>query len=280
MATSIQIGLDSPEWRMATMGSRTHCGGWHVGNPRLQDRSALVTGGTGGIGRAVAQAMAREGAHVVLSGRDAARGQAVVERIREEGGRAQFVKGDLTDGAAVQRLAEDTAAALNGPVDILVNNAAVLPPAQSLFEATEEQIDQVLAVNVKAPFLLTAAVVPGMIEQGRGAVINMGSINGVLGMAVAALYGASKAGLHSLTTSWAAELGPKGVRVNTIAPGPTVTELNEAIRPMLEKLTEADPAGRPATADEVAAAAVFLASDEAAHIHGITLPVDGGALHR
>jgi len=245
---------------------------------RLRGRSALVTGGTGGIGRAVALALAREGVAVVVTGRDAARGAEVTGRIREQGGRAEFVKSDLAAGGeAVTLLAREALAAAGGVIDILVNNAAMLVPAQSMLDATEQQIDQALAVNIKVPFLLTAALVPAMAERGGGVVINMGSINGTAGMSVAALYGASKAGLHSLTKSWAAELAARGIRVNTIAPGPTVTELNDAYRPVLEQLTARYPDGRPGTADEVAAAVVFLASDDAAHIHGATIPVDGGA---
>ncbi|MFJ1596196.1 SDR family NAD(P)-dependent oxidoreductase [Streptomyces sp. NPDC088261] len=244
----------------------------------MQGRNALVTGATGGIGRAVAMALAREGATVVVSGRDTERGEDIVRRIGDEGGKAVFVRADLgAGGQAVRDLARDATAAV-GVIDVLVNNAAVLIPAQSMLDATEEQIDQALAVNVKAPFLLTACLVPSMVERGGGAVVNMGSINGETGMSVAALYGASKAGLHSLTKSWAAELAARNVRVNTVAPGPTVTEHNAAYKDMLENLTTAHPRRRPGTAEEVAAAVVFLAGDDATHIHGVTLPVDGGFL--
>jgi NAD(P)-dependent dehydrogenase (short-subunit alcohol dehydrogenase family) len=246
---------------------------------RLVGRRALVTGSTRGIGRAVAKALAAQGATVVVSGRDDALGAEVVSEIERAGGRCVFVGADLANGgAAVLQLAQDATAAAAGPIDVLVNNAGTLVRAQSLLEATEEQIDRVLALNVKAPFLLTAALAPAMIEAGRGAVVNIGSTSGVVGMAQAALYSASKAGLHSLTESFATELGPRGVRVNTVAPGPTLTERTERHTDVLERLTRKTPAGRPATAEEVAAAVVFLASDEAAHIQGATLPVEGGAL--
>ncbi|WUD78186.1 SDR family oxidoreductase [Streptomyces sp. NBC_00510] len=246
---------------------------------RLLGRAALVTGSTSGIGRAVAEALAREGATVVVTGRSTERGAGVVEGITAQGGRAHFVQADLAvGGAEVRRLAQEASAVAGGPIDILVNNAAYLVPPQSMTEATEEQIDEALAVNVKVPFLLTAALVPAMVERGAGSVINVGSINGVVGMDFAALYGATKAGLHSLTKSWAVELASKGVRVNTVAPGPTVTEANEVYRTLLEKLAQNYPAKRPGTAQEVAAAVVFLAGDDAAHIHGATLPIDGGAL--
>jgi NAD(P)-dependent dehydrogenase (short-subunit alcohol dehydrogenase family) len=246
---------------------------------RLAGRRALVTGSTRGIGRAVAKALAAQGATVVLSGRDDALGAEVVAEIERAGGRCAFVGADLANGGeAVLQLARDATAAAAGPIDVLVNNAGTLVRAQSLLEATEEQIDRVLALNVKAPFLLTAALAPAMMEAGRGAVVNIGSTSGVVGMAQAALYSASKAGLHSLTESFATELGPRGVRVNTVAPGPTLTERTERHGDVLERLTRKTPAGRPATAEEVAAAVVFLASDDAAHIHGATLPVEGGAL--
>jgi NAD(P)-dependent dehydrogenase (short-subunit alcohol dehydrogenase family) len=247
----------------------------------LQGRSALVTGGTGGIGRAIAEALARAGATVVVTGRDADRGAQVADRIRAEGGHAEFVKADLATAEGVRLLAADAQAAAGGSIDILVNNAAYILPAQSMSQATEEQIDAALGLNVKAPFLLTAALAPGMIERGAGAVINIGSVSGSHGRDSTALYGASKAALHSLTKSWAAELGPKGVRVNAVLPGPIETELNAESMPFWRELTASSyPARRPGTAAEIAGAVVFLAGDEASYIHGVLLPVDGGALTR
>jgi NAD(P)-dependent dehydrogenase (short-subunit alcohol dehydrogenase family) len=246
---------------------------------RLAGHRALVTGSTGKIGGAVARALAVAGATVVVTGRDKDRGLTQAGRITAADGAAVFVAADLGGGEpAVAALAAEAADVAGGTIDILVNNAAALVPAQSLFDATEAQIDQVLALNVKVPFLLTAALARHMIEAGGGAVVNIGSVSGVLGMPAAALYGASKAGLHSLTKSFAAELASQGVRVNTVAPGLTVTEANEAYRDGRAALIAAYPDRRAGTAAEVAAAVVFLASDDAAHIHGITLPVDGGLL--
>ncbi|HEY3868351.1 MAG TPA: glucose 1-dehydrogenase [Actinocrinis sp.] len=252
----------------------------------LQGRCALVTGATGGIGRAIAEALARAGATVVVTGRDADRGAQVVERIRDAGGRVEFVGADLATAEGVRRLAADAQAAVvgctqHGSIDILINNAAYIPPAQSMMQATEEQIDAALGLNIKAPFLLTAALAPGMVERGAGAIVNIGSVSGSHGRDTTALYGASKAGLHSLTRSWAAELGPKGVRVNAVLPGPIETELKAATMPFWRELTASSyPARRPGTAAEIADTVVFLVGDEASYIHGVLLPVDGGALTR
>jgi NAD(P)-dependent dehydrogenase (short-subunit alcohol dehydrogenase family) len=244
---------------------------------RLSGRTALVTGSTSGIGRAIAEAFAAEGAHVVVSGRRTALGEAVVAGIRERGGSAVFVPADLDDSAAkVAEFADAATTAVGGRIDILVNNAAQLVGAMPTAETGEDLIDKALAVNVKAPLLLTGALVPAMIARGGGVVVNIGSISGTTGLAGGALYGATKAAMHSLTKSWAAEFGRRGVRVNTVAPGPTETEWNEQHRDMLNQLVAGVPSGRTSRADEVAAAAVFLASDDASHVHGTTIAVDGG----
>jgi NAD(P)-dependent dehydrogenase (short-subunit alcohol dehydrogenase family) len=243
---------------------------------KLAGKNTLVTGATNGIGEAIAHAMAAEGANVVVSGRSHERGEQVVNAIQAAGGHAAFIAADLAQGAdAASHLVKRTQASV-GTLDVLVNNAAYLVGGKATVDTTSELIDEAFAVSVKAPFLLTAAVVPAMIKQGTGAIINIGSINGIIGLNGAALYGATKASLHSLTKSWAAEFGSAGIRVNTVAPGPTLTERNEAIADHLAGLVANIPSRRLSTTAEVAAAVVFLASDDASNIHGSTLSVDGG----
>ncbi|SDH52898.1 SDR family NAD(P)-dependent oxidoreductase [Nonomuraea jiangxiensis] len=244
---------------------------------RLQDRTALVTGSTDGIGAAIARALAAEGAYVIVSGRDTARGEKVVAAISERGGRASFVRADLAAGLpAIGELADAAHRLAGGPLDILVNNAAMLITPGPTADVGEDLIDQALTVNVKAAFLLTGLLAPAMAARGSGAIINLGSISGLFGTSGSALYSTTKAAIHSLTKSWAGEYGPAGVRVNTVAPGPTFTDKIAAMRDHLAPMIAALPSRRPSTPEEVAAAVVFLACDDASNIHGATLSVDGG----
>nr|WSY54187.1 SDR family oxidoreductase [Streptomyces sp. NBC_00886] len=244
---------------------------------RLTGRTALVTGSTTGIGAAIAAALAAEGAFVVVSGRDERRGAEVVAGIEKDSGAAAFVKADLSAGAdVIGRFATDAVAAADGRIDVLVNNAALLPASTPTAEVAQETIDEVLAVSVRSMFLLTGLLAPPMAVRGHGAVVNLGSISGMRGIAHSALYGMTKAAVHSLTASWAAEYGPHGVRVNTVAPGPTLTEKVAAMEERLAPMIAGMPSRRAGTPAEVAAAVVFLASDEASQVHGATLTVDGG----
>jgi NAD(P)-dependent dehydrogenase (short-subunit alcohol dehydrogenase family) len=241
---------------------------------RLTNRSALVTGSTNGIGSAIAVALAAEGAHVVVSGRDAESGEQVVKEIRAAGGAARFVEADLSSGAGVQQLAAGA-----GEVDLLVNNAALLVMPSATADVEEQLIDNAFAVNVKAAFLLTGLLAPAMVARGSGSIVNIGSMNGLFGSAQGALYSATKATIHSLTKSWSAEYGPYGVRVNTVAPGPTVTARvagSELIQAAIAPMLAAMPSRLASTPEEVAAVVVFLSSDDASNIHGAALSVDGG----
>ncbi|MFB7560794.1 SDR family NAD(P)-dependent oxidoreductase [Streptomyces brevispora] len=241
---------------------------------RLEGRTALVTGATSNIGRAIAEAFAAEGAHVAVSGRSAERGKEVVDGIHARGGRADFVRADLDGSAAAsQALAQGAARILGGRIDILVNNAGIYP-ANTTATTDEKTFDQVYAVNVKAPFFLTAAVAPAMVEAGGGAIINLGSWIARLGIP-SALYSSTKGAVETLTRSWAAEFGPQGVRVNAISPGVVQTSAPGEVHPG-EIMMKGTPAGQMGTPDAIANAAVYLAGDESSFVHGIVLDVDGG----
>jgi NAD(P)-dependent dehydrogenase (short-subunit alcohol dehydrogenase family) len=243
----------------------------------LTGSTALVTGGTSGIGRAAALALAGLGAHVVLSGRDAARGEQVVSAIRAQGGNADFVAADLGDEASARHLAKQATELGGGHVDILVNNAGAFPFGPT-YRVREADFDRAYAVNVKAPFFLVAELAPAMAARGHGAIINVTTMVAEFGMPQMALYGSSKAALVLLTKAWAAEYGPDGVRVNAVSPGPTRTEGTAGMGDALDQLAAAAPGGRPGLPEEIAAAITYLASDAASFVQGAVLPVDGGRI--
>lgn len=242
----------------------------------LQGKSALVTGGNSGIGRATAIALAKLGAHVVISGRDAARGNQVVQDVRSAGGQADFLASELSDEASARSLAA-RARDLVGQVDILVNNAGIYP-FKPTHETTEQDFDSVFSLNVKAPYFLVADLAPEMAKRGHGAIVNVTTMVAEFGVAGYSVYGASKAALVLLTKSWAAEYGPQGVRVNAVSPGPTYTEGTADIVDAITQLAATTPAGRPGSAEEIAEAIAFLATDRASFVHGALLPVDGGRI--
>jgi len=236
--------------------------------------TALVTGATSGIGRATAIALAASGIYVAVSGRDKARGDQTAGVIRASGGRAEFIQADLRDAASATQLAVAAEAVL-GHVDILVNNAGsgAFGPTT---ETTEAAFDELFALNVKVPYFLTAALAPGMAERGAGVIVNVSTMVAEFGLDGMALYGATKAGLELLTKAWSAEFGPRGIRVNAVAPGPVSTEGTEGMREAQGYLASLAPARRLGTSEEIAAAIVYLASPQAGFTNGVVLPVDGG----
>lgn len=246
-------------------------------SPRnLEGRTALVTGSTSGIGAATASALAAAGAEVLVSGRDTTRGAEVTTRIREAGGRATFLDVDLAgEYAVLRRFAADATDLLGGRIDILVNNAGIYP-ATTTADLADDELDAMLAVNVRAPHVLGSSILPAMAETGAGVVVNVGSWMASVGSPFAAMYTATKAAVEQLTRSWAAEFGPRGVRVNTISPGATLTPGNEAARSVLDAMTATTPAGVVVQPEDIAQGVLFLASDASRMMHGSILAIDGG----
>jgi NAD(P)-dependent dehydrogenase (short-subunit alcohol dehydrogenase family) len=234
----------------------------------LEGISALVTGASSGIGRSAAEELARHGAEVVVHGRDAGRGSAVVDDITAAGGKARFVAADLSDPAQLDDLAGQT-----GGVDVLVNNAGIswFGPTGDLDAAT---FDRLFAANVRAPYFLVAALAPKMAARGSGSIINIGSQAGQIGMPGGAAYGGTKGALASMTRSWAAEFSPAGVRVNAVVSGPVYTPIQSAEQS--EAVGATTIMARVAQPDEIASVIVFLASSKASYITGAIIAADGG----
>jgi NAD(P)-dependent dehydrogenase (short-subunit alcohol dehydrogenase family) len=238
----------------------------------LKDKQALVTGATSGIGRAIALEFAREGAEVIASGRDAARGAETVAAIQAVGGTARFIAADLGDLESVAVLAREAA-----NVDVLVNNAGAFGFAPTA-EQDVQSFQTMLDVNVRGTFFLTAALAPKMAARGGGSIVNITTMAAEVGMVGAAASGASKAAVVALTRSWAAEFGADNVRVNAVSPGPTTTEgTTEVMGPEgIAQVGATVPLNRPATVDEIARVVVFAASSGASYMTGAIIAADGG----
>ena len=235
----------------------------------LAGLTALVTGATAGIGRAVAERLADSGADVVVHGRDPERGAAVVAGIERRGGRARFVAADLSDAAEVVRLAGAA-----GEVDILVNNAGVYD-FTSTPATSADGFDRHIAVNTRAPFLLVGALAPGMAARGSGAIVTISSTAATSVAPVGAAYGASKAAVELLTRSWATEFGASGVRVNAVSAGPVRTGGTAPVADLLGKTTVRGRVGEPA---EIADVVLFLAGARSSYVNGAVLVAHGGEL--
>ncbi len=244
---------------------------------RFDGAVALVTGAASGIGTAIATRLAAEGASVCIADRDLPGASRVAAAICAAGGKAVAEPVDVADRRAVEACLDRVKAGL-GPVDVLVNNAAVVS-STDLKNLTEEEWDRDLAVCLKGAFLCAKAVLPDMLQRRKGVLLNIGSVNGSHFYGDDA-YSAAKAGLVSLTRSLAVRYGAYGVRANLIAPGTVRTPAwDERLRrdpDLLQTLAQWYPLGRLGTVEDIAAAAAFLASDEASWITGTTLTVDGG----
>jgi NAD(P)-dependent dehydrogenase (short-subunit alcohol dehydrogenase family) len=234
----------------------------------LAYKNALITGGTAGIGLACARLMSREGASVIITGRDAERGKAAAASID---GSVRFIEADLADIESVRSLVEQA-----GDIDILVNNAASFPAALTVDQGLDA-FEKTFDTNVRGTYFMAAGLVPGMLERGHGSIINVTTMVAKKGVPGAGAYSASKAAVESLTRTWAAEFGSRQVRVNSVAPGPTKTEGVEAEwGETNEELGRALPLGRTAKPEEIAEAVLFLASSRSTFVTGSVLHVDGG----
>lgn len=246
---------------------------------RLAGKVALVTGSGSGIGRAIAERFAREGARVIVNDLHRDRAEETVQRIAEAGGEALAIQADVTQSAAVQAMVEQGMAAF-GWIDILVNNAGA-SQGDDILTFDEATWDWNLAVVLKSVYLCSRAVLPQMIERRSGAIVNISSVNGIVGLGEEA-YSAAKAGMNVLTKNMAVKYGRFGIRVNAICPGTVRTPIwgprLEKDPHIFEKLAKWYPLGRVGEPEDIANAALFLASDEAAWITGALLVVDGGLL--
>jgi 3-oxoacyl-[acyl-carrier protein] reductase len=242
----------------------------------LTGQAALVTGGARGIGRACAELLSAAGAAVVIVDRLAGDAEAAAQALRAAGGDAAAIEADLSELRNVAPMAE-TAARAFGRIDILVNNAGIISEVPTA-ELTEAQWDRVTGINLKAVVFVTQACLPGMVRRGSGAVVNISSLAArVGGIATGVDYTATKAAVIGVTRRLAREYGPKGIRVNAVAPGPIATEMTRHWSAELrESFVARIPLGRFGTAEDVARVVVFLAGPDAAYLTGVTIDVNGG----
>jgi NAD(P)-dependent dehydrogenase (short-subunit alcohol dehydrogenase family) len=250
---------------------------------RLENKTALITGGTSGIGEATAILFAREGAKVAITGRDEKRGLAVTEGIVKQGGKAVFIRADVRNAEECNHAVAETMR-VHKDLDILFNNAGVFVP-HTVVDCTEEEWDLQMDVNLKGTFLMSKAALPHMIAQRKGVIINNSSGWGIAGGDAAVAYCASKGGVVLLTKAMAIDHGQQGIRVNCICPGDVDTPmLPEDARMRGLKWDDylagcsTRPLGRIGTTDEIAKSALFLASDDSSFMTGAALVVDGGGI--
>ena len=251
-----------------------------IPNPVLKDKVAVVTGASRGIGRAIARAYAREGAAVVICGRKQETLDQVAAEISGRPGRVYPLACHVGRADQIQHLVE-TANHEFGRIDVLVNNAATNIAQEPVLQIDEGKFDKMIEVNLKSAFRLIQAIAPGMCERGWGSIVNIASISGIRPQYHGMLYSMTKAALIMMTQSYALELGPRGVRVNAIAPGMIQTVLSEYYwkdAAKREKILEEQPVKHLGQPEEIAEMAVLLASDRGSYITGQTMIVDGGRL--
>jgi 3-oxoacyl-[acyl-carrier protein] reductase len=242
----------------------------------IDGRTVLVTGGTRGIGKGIAGVFARAGANVVVNGRDAETGEAAVRDLSGQAGDVAYVGGDISNAGDCERLAEATVARFGG-IDVLCANAGVFPDVK-LADMTEDDIDAIFATNVKGCMLTVKACLPHLERSGHGRVILTSSITGpITGFPGWSHYGATKAAQLGFLRTACIELAPKGITINAVLPGNVVSEgLEDLGEDYLASMTASIPLGRLGAVEEIGAAALFLATDEAGYITGQTIVVDGG----
>jgi 3-oxoacyl-[acyl-carrier protein] reductase len=245
---------------------------------RLKDKVAIVTGGGQGIGQATCEIFAREGAKVVVADINDQAAHTTAEKITAAGGQALAVYVNVTEQASVDALVAKTLEWGGGRIDALINNAGITKDAQ-LVKMTEAQWDAVIAVNLKGVFLCGQAVAKVMREQGSGSIANATSIVGLYGNFGQSNYAATKGGVIAMTYTWSIELGPKGVRVNAVAPGFTETPMLETVpEKVLDDIRGKTPLRRLGKPEDIANAYLFLASDESSFVTGQVIAVNGGLL--
>ncbi|MBM7579673.1 3-oxoacyl-ACP reductase FabG [Jeotgalibacillus terrae] len=244
---------------------------------RLKDKTAIITGGASGIGRAAVERFLEEGARVVIADYNQDQGEQLVSELTDHQGRVAFCQTDVSNEAQAKAAVAFTLETF-GRIDILVNNAGITRDAM-FTKMTEDQFDQVMDINVKGVFHMTHAALPHLIEQGSGKIINTSSVSGVYGNVGQTNYAASKAAVIGMTKSWAKELGRKGIQVNAVAPGFTATPMVEKMpEKIIGQMTSVVSLQRLAKPRDIANAYLFLASDEADYVHGHVLHVDGGIM--